>query len=127
MMRLLSLDLGKRHTGLAVYDSATEIVLPLDTVTHASVAELVSHVASLVSLRGIDRMIVGQPLLLRGREGAQAAFVAEVCIDLASVIPKIPITLLDERFTSPRKSLGDPHAEAACEILRLYLKRAIDG
>ena len=122
-MRLLSLDIGRHHTGIAFYDDATGIPLPLDTITHESVEALVDHVHALIRSRSIDRIIIGLPLLPSGEEGEQVSFVREIGSVLASA--GIPLSYVDERYTTPRASISDGNAAAACSLLQIALHKSL--
>ena len=122
-MRLLALDIGRRHTGIAYYDDAMGIPLPLDTLTHDSSEELCAYLQQLSQQRGIDRVIVGLPLLPSGKEGAQAQFVR----DVGAMLEKagMDLSYLDERYTTPRQTQGDGNAAAACSLLEMALRNYI--
>ncbi|MDD4627916.1 MAG: Holliday junction resolvase RuvX [Candidatus Peribacteraceae bacterium] len=120
MTVILALDIGKRRTGVAFYDSATAVPLPLDTIAHHSTEELLMHVAVLCKERKIDRIIVGLPLLLSGMEGEQSSFVRSVSEGLEALAP---VTFLDERYSTPRDRDSDPDAAAACGILTTFVDR----
>ncbi|TSC79659.1 MAG: putative holliday junction resolvase [Candidatus Peregrinibacteria bacterium Gr01-1014_25] len=122
-MRLLSLDVGGKRTGVAYYDDATDIVLPLDTITHPSDEMLIEHVRALCSERNIDRVIVGLPLLPSGKEGAQSRATRAVADRLQAT--GIDVLLLDERYTT--EALDNPDAAAACTLLRTYIERKDRG
>ncbi|MDD4319770.1 MAG: Holliday junction resolvase RuvX [Candidatus Peribacteraceae bacterium] len=124
-MRILALDIGKRRTGVAYLDEDVGIVLPLDTVEHASEKEFREQVLKILRERKIDRLVVGLPLLPTGAEGSQSSFVRmwAALLDGAGV----PVLFRDERYTTPRPMAKngrnepggeDGDAAAACEILR---------
>ena len=123
-MRYLSLDLGTRRTGVAFYDDATHIVLPLATIEHASRAALLAGVREIVTARGIEHLFVGLPLLPGGDEGAQAGIVRQSIVDFA--VLGIPVTAIDERYSTPEKGTADGNAVAACTILTLGLQKVVD-
>ncbi len=121
-MRFLALDIGTRKTGIAFLDEDTAVPLPLDTFYHDTQEQLLSHVLALVDERSIDKLLIGLPLLPSGDEGAQAAFVRGIASQLAH---KIPVTFVDERYSTPpsRSSKHDVHpshfdgdAAAACSL-----------
>lgn len=122
-MRFLALDTGTRRTGVAYLDEATGIVLPLDTLRHASEAELVAAVDDLCTKRSIDIVVVGLPMLPSGAEGEQAQYARRVGEMLVQKGWKVRFH--DERFTTPKKpgkhgiplSAYDGDAAAACALL----------
>jgi putative Holliday junction resolvase len=120
MTAILALDIGKRRSGVAIYDEAVGMPFPLDTIAHRSTKELVTKVAELCSERSVVHIVVGLPLLLSGEEGEQAAFVRSVSQALEALAP---ISFLDERYSTPAIRESDPDAAAACSILTTYLDR----
>lgn len=131
-MRLLSLDIGLRRTGVAFFDDATGIPLPLDTLRHASVGELLTQLSDILTSRRIEKIIVGLPLLPSGDEGAQVAEVRGVAQKLEE--KGYQIVFVDERYTTPRSGASlrqakhapprsDGDAAAACEILRTFVEK----
>lgn len=116
VMRLLALDIGTRRTGVAYYDDATKIVLPLDTITHTSVEELLTKVEKVIALRMINHVYIGLPLLPSGVEGAQASSVRSFGSRLQRA--GIPHSFVDERYTTPRGKDSDGDAQAACSLLQ---------
>jgi putative Holliday junction resolvase len=71
-MRILALDVGNRRTGVAFLDDAVGIPLPLDTLMHQSMEELLPQIEQILTSRSVDRVIVGLPRLPSGEEGSQA-------------------------------------------------------
>ena len=120
-MKTIGLDVGARRTGVAFLDSATGITLPLDTLRHVHEAELVSNVARLAKERGVDRVVVGLPLLPSGEEGEQARFVRAIALRLEK--EGLAVSLLDERYSTDRPSGYDKDAAAACHLLSLFAER----
>jgi RNase H-fold protein (predicted Holliday junction resolvase) len=64
----------------------------------------------------VDRLIIGLPLLPSGKEGAQAQHVRGIAETLEK--SGIAVTLLDERYSSPRTKSADPDAAAALNLLQ---------
>ena len=120
-MRILALDIGTRRTGCAFYDDANGVPLPLDTLLHVSQEEFADAVHLLVKNRKIDEIVVGLPLLLSGKSGAQTASVKKYVSALTDLT--IPLTLQDERYTTPKIQAGDRDALAALTLLTTYVER----
>jgi putative Holliday junction resolvase len=120
MTALLALDVGTKRTGMACADSATGVPVVLPTLVHSSQEELVEAVCNVAKERKVQELVIGLPLLLSGKHGAQARIVTEV----ASALQKrgFVVHILDERFSSPRGPSKDPDAEAACSILLTYFQ-----
>ena len=126
MTYYLSLDIGRKHTGVAFCDSSVDIPLPLETVHHEDDAELASAVATLAKQREVTTLILGLPLMPNGEEGEEVEHVRFIASLLSQVLPSARIEFLDERETSKgakgTKS-DDPHALAALTLLRVFLER----
>ena len=132
-VKILALDLGTKHTGVAFIDQENVgFVVPLPTINHKSNEEFMHAVQTLITDRKIDRIIVGLPFLLSGKEGSQAALVQKRVKDVETL--GIPISLVDERYSSrqtstathPKKgrdrSAVDPNAMAAIAILEAFIE-----
>ena len=97
MARILSIDFGKKRTGLAVTDPLKIIATGLTTVpTHL----LLSFLKDYFKKEDVERIIIGLPRNLDGT-GTDATGPAEQMIrQLNRHFPGIPIQEMDERFTS---------------------------
>jgi|CXWL01.1.fsa_nt_gi putative Holliday junction resolvase len=121
-MRLLSLDIGMKRTGIAFVDTDNDIVLPLDTVIESDMHAMIERVKDIAKTRRVEKIIVGLPLLPSGEEGLQAEYVRSCASELEET--GINISFLDERYTTSKSSDFDGDARAACEILSLFLQRS---
>ena len=120
MSHLLAADIGKRRTGLALADTKAGFIMALETVKHADEAELVKEITKIVAKHNIVEIIVGLPLLPQGKIGEQALYIQHVS-DLLQEAVHIPVTLIDERYTTPKSTEFDKDASAACSILSTVL------
>jgi putative holliday junction resolvase len=121
-MRLLALDIGMRHTGVAFFDDQTGVVLPADTLESDTDDALVDLILAEVAKRRPDRIVVGHPLLPSGTSGEQAAHVEMLVGRLQE--QGLDVVLFDERYSSPPGvKFGD--AQAACTLLQTYLDRLL--
>lgn len=116
MAHILALDIGTKRTGVAYLDESVGIPLPLESIAHRNERALVQAVQTLVTERGVDRLIIGLPLLPGGEEGAQVTVVRKTA-DLLQQATGLPVTFIDERYSTPRSTDRDPNAEAAWNIL----------
>ena len=122
-MNVLSLDIGNKRTGAAVYQSDIGIVMPLPTIEHDSHDQLIEEVEGICNHRSINHIIIGLPLLPSGEEGEQASVVRLVYKDMEKKL-SISLTLLDERYSNPRgQQIVDDNIIAACNLLRTWLQR----
>lgn len=120
-MKVLALDYGRARTGVAVSDPTGTIARPLEVVRGADVARILE----LIEEHGIERVVVGLPLTLRGEHGEQARE-TEVFIDTLAAATPVPVVPFDERFTTnlAEQSGGaaaDEDARAAAHLLSGYL------
>ena len=99
MARILCLDYGRQRIGIAVSDPLGLTAQPVETLTGLSREKLVERVRALVEQMGVDRIVLGLPLTLKGRKGDMAIEV-EKFADKLYQQTGVPITLWDERFTS---------------------------
>jgi putative Holliday junction resolvase len=97
--RAMALDVGGRRIGVAIADETGAIATPIAVLQRGrgDLAEL----ARLVREWGVDRLVVGLPTGLSGREGPQAADVRAYAQRLAETLgPEPPIEFWDERLTT---------------------------
>jgi putative Holliday junction resolvase len=122
MSKLLALDIGTRRTGVAYADTASGIVMALETIKHSSDDELTRHVATLVKKMKISELIIGLPKLLDGSEGKQSLLVRSAAQSIVDVV-HLPLKFVDERFTSGKRGdkSSDKDARAACAILTVVI------
>ena len=97
MGRILSIDYGKKRTGIAVSDNLQMIANGLTTV---STQELYNYLESYIEKEDIELIIVGYSRQLSGKDSENMKRVIPFVNRLKKVYPKIPIEFYDERFTS---------------------------
>lgn len=129
----MGLDVGERRIGIAIADELGLIASPLAIVERRS-GDL-DEIRSLAMARNVDRLVVGLPTGLSGREGPQAAAVRTFAAELADAIgDNVAISFWDERLTTmvaeralrergPRRGKGKERVDAiaAAVILQGYL------
>lgn len=97
MARILSIDYGRKRTGLAVTDPLQIIANGLATVaTH----ELFDFVADYVRREDVERIVIGRPLQTNGRPSENLVRVEQFYNRWRKAHPEVPIEYYDERFTS---------------------------
>lgn len=95
--RILSIDYGKKRTGLAVTDPLQIIPGGLATVpTH----ELFQYLLDYTAREAVERIIIGEPKQPNGQPSENMARVREFVARWRKAVPQIPIEYYDERFTS---------------------------
>ncbi|MBF1447434.1 Holliday junction resolvase RuvX [Prevotella nigrescens] len=97
MGRILSIDFGKKRTGIAVTDPLQIIANGLVTV---ATSELLDFLKTYVAQENVERIVIGRPLQLNGRPSENLARVGQFVSTWRKTIPTIPIEYYDERFTS---------------------------
>ena len=97
MARILSIDYGKKRTGLAVTDPLKIIAGGLATV---STHELFEYVQAYVGREPVELIVVGKPLQTNGRPSENLARVEQFVNRWRKARPDIPVEYYDERFTS---------------------------
>lgn len=97
MARILSIDYGKKRTGLAVTDPAQIIAGGLVTV---ATSELFSFLTDYVKKEPVERIVIGEPKQPDGRPSENMARVVQFVNRWRKAYPEIPIEFYDERFTS---------------------------
>ena len=96
-MRILSIDYGKKRTGLAVTDPLQIIAGGLATVT---TAELFTYLESYIQKEQVERIVIGKPTQPNGQPSENLARVENFFNRWRKAHPEIPIECYDERFTS---------------------------
>ncbi len=97
MARILSIDYGKKRTGLAVTDPLQIIAGGLVTV---STSELFDFLNGYVSKEPVERIVIGEPKQSDGSPSENMARVTQFFNRWKKARPDIPIEFYDERFTS---------------------------
>lgn len=136
MGRILGLDVGDKRIGVAVSDPLGMFAIGLETIELGRRKAILAAIKQLCAEYGIERLIIGLPRHMDGREGHQAEKVRRFAEDLAKTID-LPQTFLDERLTSKiaeqtlreqgvkySKHKGLIDQAAAQRILQDYLDRA---
>lgn len=96
-MRILSIDYGKKRTGLAVTDPLQIIANGLATV---STSELFDYLKRYTSQEQVERIVIGRPTQPNGQPSENLVRVEQFVNRWRKAMPEIPIEYYDERFTS---------------------------
>ena len=97
MARILSIDYGKKRTGLAVTDPLQLIAGGLATV---STSTLFEYLSQYVAKEAVERIVIGEPRQPNGQPSENLARVQQFVNRWRKAMPQIPIEFYDERFTS---------------------------
>ena len=98
-MKVLALDYGSARTGVAVSDPTGTVARPLGVVEAASSEQGLARLVELAREEGVERVVVGLPVTLRGEHGAQAEE-TDRFVELLREALDVPIESFDERFTT---------------------------
>ena len=97
MARIIAIDYGLKRTGLAVTDPLQIIATGLTTVESK---QLIPFLKDYFSKEQVERIIIGEPKNWDDTD-THATPLVEKCIkELQKNFPIIPITKVDERYTS---------------------------
>ena len=133
MTRILAVDSGAKHIGLAISDPTGNIANPLMVLDHVARLIDVAQVAEIATSNQVTLIVVGQSLDDEGRpsfEGRRAGRFANALMTQT----EIPVVFWDESFTTqdaraariamgvPRKKrLGHQDSLAATLLLQSFL------
>jgi len=99
MSRILGIDFGTRRVGAAVSDPRRKIATPLEVYERRDPTQDARHYRTLVEEHEVDRVVVGLPIHLAGREGASASL-ARTWGDWLATVTGLPVVYYDERYTT---------------------------
>jgi putative Holliday junction resolvase len=132
-VRVLAVDPGARHIGLALSDPSGLVARPLTTLRHLARAADAQHIAELAHEHGAELILIGLALDADGQRGPQARH-AENLAAAVSAATSIPVRLHDESYTSQaaeralretgkkrRARREQVHAVAAAALLQGFL------
>lgn len=124
-MKVMALDFGSARTGVAVSDPTGVVARPVGVVERAAAQAGLAEIARLAHEQGVDEIVVGHPLTLRGDRGDQARAAERFAKALRGTV-EVPVKLFDERFTTDlaeRDASATPKdARAAAHLLSSYLE-----
>ena len=98
-MIIMSVDLGKARTGIAVSDGTMQFAFPKCVITEYNTEKLIDKICDKVAEYGAQRIVVGLPKNMDGTQGERA----QECTDIANAIGEksgVETLLWDERGTT---------------------------
>ena len=98
-MIIMSVDLGKARTGIAVSDKSESFAFPKTVITEYNTEKLVQKIVEISKELGVERIVVGNPKNMDGSEGWRS----EECKEIADLIKEksnIETVMWDERCTT---------------------------
>lgn len=97
MGRIVAIDYGRKRTGIAATDTLRLIASGVATVPSG---ELVAYLTDYASREPVDQFVVGLPKQMNNQPSENMRYVEAFVNRLRKVLPGIPVTYYDERFTS---------------------------
>lgn len=97
MARILSIDYGRKRTGLAVTDPLQIIAGGLATV---STSELFDWLQAYMQREQVECIVIGEPRQTDGQPSENLQRVRQFVARWKKAHPEVPIEYYDERFTS---------------------------
>lgn len=97
MARILAIDYGGKRCGIAVTDESKIIASGLTTV---ETKDVLAWLIEYVSKEEVELFVIGEPKRLHGEASDSEKLIQPFLKKLNKAIPDIPITRIDERFTS---------------------------
>jgi len=95
--RILSIDYGKKRTGLAVTDPLQIIASGLVTV---ATSELFDYLRAYIAKEAVERIVIGEPKQADGSPSENMERIKQFVNRWRKAVPDVPIEFYDERFTS---------------------------
>jgi putative Holliday junction resolvase len=125
-VKVMGLDYGSARTGVAVSDPTGTVARPLGVVEKASAESGLAELGRLVRDEGVERIVVGLPLTMRGTRGEQVVETERFVESLRGIVD-VPVEYFDERFTTDlaRRTPGAAAVDAlaAAHLLSDWLER----
>lgn len=131
-MRSLGLDIGGSRVGVALSDPLGIHAYPVETLRDMDPESLRDYVAEKAA-EGVEEVVIGLPLTMRGKEGEQAVLVRKYAEALRE-LPSLAVVLWDERLSTveARRRLREAGSSLRCrkvdaEAASLILQSYLDG
>ena len=98
-MRIMAIDYGDAHTGIAISDP-TGFLAGFTTVIDAYRPEVVAgRIAALAKEHGVEELVLGHPINMDGTRGPRSEK-AQAMAELLRAATSLPVVLWDERRTT---------------------------
>ena len=119
--RLIGLDIGTKHIGIAICDDKRKIATPFKTLDYINMSRLITDLKDIIDENDIKGMIVGYPINMDGSLGKSAQSVNDKTKIISETID-IYICLWDERLSTS----GSFNIESNLDIKFAKRKKNID-
>jgi putative Holliday junction resolvase len=101
MARIMAFDYGSKRIGIAVTDPLQIIATGLETI-HPK--DVIDYLKKYMQTETVELFVVGEPKQMDGSASHSAPQVRGFITILKKHFPQIPVTQIDERFTSKMAS-----------------------
>ena len=125
-MNILAIDFGTKNIGLAWCDTGVGVVLPYGRIKNEELRMKNKELVNLIEKEKINKIVVGLPVGLDGKENANTARVKKFVEEFKAQID-VPVEFFDERFSSQQADrMGDGVSrdeKSAMVVLEDYLEK----
>ena len=122
-MRVMGIDFGLKRVGLAITDPGGILASPYGTLERTGREQCFDEIKRIIEAEGVERVVVGLPLGLDGRETETTRQARNFAASLARRIEP-EVELFDERLTSAQADTELKEAGLKCPKKR---KQALDS
>ena len=98
-MKIMAIDYGDAHTGIAVSDALLTLAGFTTVITAYRPDIVIAEVQKLIAEHGVTELVLGHPLNMDGTRGPRAEK-AEGFAEMLRTATSLPVTLWDERRTT---------------------------
>lgn len=98
-MRIMAIDYGDAHTGIAISDPTGFLAGYTTTINAYRQEVVVEHIAALAKEHGAEELVLGHPINMDGTRGPRAEK-AEALAEVLKEATSLPVILWDERRTT---------------------------
>uniref|UniRef100_A0A7C6EM93 Putative pre-16S rRNA nuclease n=1 Tax=candidate division WOR-3 bacterium TaxID=2052148 RepID=A0A7C6EM93_UNCW3 len=99
MMKIMAIDYGKVHIGIALTDPLGIIAQPYLTISYKSQKDLIKRLKFICAENNVGLILIGNPLHLDGKDSEMSDEIKSFAARLKKSL-NIEIQLWDERYTS---------------------------
>lgn len=99
MGRILCLDMGHKHIGVAASDEMKFIAQALLTIQRDEHFKWIEKIKETIVLKEIEKIVVGYPIRMDGKAGSSAKEVEAIAVKLKEQTG-LPVILWDERLST---------------------------
>ncbi len=127
-MKILGIDYGLKHIGLAIGDSELKIAMPAGELDNDKNDSAIKEIINFIENQKIDEVVVGRPVSLENKITEQTELTDEFIEKLKKALLPKKIHVIDERLTSQMAERLDAfqehsHASAAAIVLDDFFNR----